>query len=65
MKTSTIIAFAIVAGAQGFVPTSQGRAASQLSETLFDKVIGMDLFAPVKDQNNYGARANKNVSPFH
>jgi hypothetical protein len=62
MKTSAIVALTLVAGAQGFAPSSQGRAGSQLSESLFDKIRGLDLFEPVKDQNNYGARAKKNVS---
>ncbi|KAG7359147.1 hypothetical protein IV203_015736 [Nitzschia inconspicua] len=61
MKTSAIVALSLVAGAQGFAPVSQGRVGTQLSESLFDKVFGMDLFAPVKDQNNYGARAKKNL----
>eukprot|EP00539_Tryblionella_compressa_P015299 CAMPEP_0178842350 /NCGR_PEP_ID=MMETSP0746-20121128/15453_1 /TAXON_ID=913974 /ORGANISM="Nitzschia punctata, Strain CCMP561" /LENGTH=156 /DNA_ID=CAMNT_0020505665 /DNA_START=5 /DNA_END=475 /DNA_ORIENTATION=- len=61
MKTSAIVALTLVASAQGFAPASQGRAGSQLSESLFDKVFGMDLFEPVKDQNNYGARAKKNL----
>lgn len=61
MKTSAIVAFTLVVGAQGFAPASQGRAGSQLNESLFDKVFKMDLFEPVKDQNNYGARAKKNV----
>jgi hypothetical protein len=29
--------------------------------SLFDAIAGMDLFAPKKDQNKYGARAGKNV----
>lgn len=62
MKTSAIVALALVAGAQGFAPSSQSRASTQLSESLFDRVFGMDLFEPVKDQNNYGARTKKNVS---
>jgi hypothetical protein len=65
MKTSAIVSLTLVAGAQGFAPVSQGRAGSQLSESLFDKVFGMDLFEPVKDQNNYGARTKKNVSSQH
>ncbi|KAL3907001.1 MAG: hypothetical protein SGILL_009050, partial [Bacillariaceae sp.] len=59
--TSAIVALTLVAGAQGFAPASQSRASTQLSESLFDKVLGMDLFEPVKDQNNYGARGKKNL----
>jgi hypothetical protein len=62
MKTSAIFTLAFAVGAQGFVPELQGRAGSQLSQSIFDRVIGMDLFEPVKDQNNYGARSKKNVS---
>lgn len=63
MKTSAIVAVGLVASVQGFTPaTQQGRVGTQLSESLFDKVFGLDLFAPVSDQNNYGARDKKNVS---
>lgn len=62
MKTSAIVALTLVAGAQGFAPASQGRAGTELSESLMSRVFGMDLFEPVKDQNNYGARGKKNVS---
>mmetsp|Transcript_86086 Transcript_86086/g.248566 ORF Transcript_86086/g.248566 Transcript_86086/m.248566 type:complete len:157 (+) Transcript_86086:31-501(+) len=62
MKTSAIIAAGLVASAQGFAPATQGRVAgTQLSESLFDRIFGLDLFEPVKDQNNYGARAKKNL----
>jgi len=30
-------------------------------EALADQIFGMDLFTPVKDQNNYGARAKKGI----
>ena len=63
MKTTAVIAAGLVASAQGFTPVPQGRVSvTQLSESLFDRVFGMDLFNPVKDQNDYGARAKKNVS---
>jgi hypothetical protein len=61
-SVAAIVVLAVVASVQGFAPVSQGRAGTQLRESLFDKVFAMDLFAPVKDQNNYGARAKKNVS---
>ena len=57
-----VLALVLVAAVQGFAPASQGRAGSQLSETLFDKIANMDLFAPKADQNTYGARDKKNVS---
>ena len=63
MKTSAAIALGLVASAQGFAPVSnQGRVGTELSETLFDKIFGLDLFAPVATQNDYGARNSKNVS---
>lgn len=62
MKTTAIVSVALVASAQAFAPASQGRAGSQLNESLFDRIANMDLFAPKKDQNTYGARAKKNVS---
>ena len=61
MKTAAIVALGAVASVQGFAPLSQGRTFTQLP-ALFDDIFGMDLFEPVKDQNNYGARSKKNVS---
>lgn len=61
MKTCLAILVALFAVAQGFAPTPQGRVTStQLSETIFDRVIGMDLFK--KERSFYGAREKKNVS---
>ena len=63
MKTTCVLALGLVASVQGFAPVNQpARANTELSETLFDKIFGMDLFEPVKDQNDYGARKKKNVS---
>jgi hypothetical protein len=66
MKSYTVVAVALVlvADVQGFAPvSSQGKVVStQLQGTLFDAVAGMDLFAPKKDQNTYGARNKKDVS---
>ena len=63
MKTTAVIAAALVASAQGFTPSPQGRVTgTQLSESRFYKFVCMDLFNPVKDQNDYGARVKKNVS---
>jgi hypothetical protein len=59
---AVLLAFVVVAAVQGFAPNSQGRSVSQLNESLFDKVANMDLFAPKKDQNTYGARNKKDVS---
>jgi hypothetical protein len=62
MKSSVVIALGLVATTQGFAPVSQGRVNTDLSATFFDTIFGMDLFAPKKDQNEYGARNKKNVS---
>jgi hypothetical protein len=61
MKTSAVLALGLVATAQGFAPAQQGRTNTQLQESLFDKIFQMDLFEPVKDQNDYGARNKKKV----
>merc|ERR1712087_198491 len=62
MKTSAAIALSLVASAQGFAPVSnQVRVGTELSESLFDKIFGLDLFEPVKTQNDYGARNSKNL----
>eukprot|EP00536_Pseudo-nitzschia_multiseries_P013823 jgi/Psemu1/327328/estExt_fgenesh1_pg.C_6180007 len=61
MKFTLVLALVVVAAVNGFAPASQGRVGSQLNESLFDAIANMDLFAPKKDQNSYGARANKNL----
>lgn len=48
----------------GFAPQSAGsrsRACVTQQYALADRIFGMDLFAPKADQNNYGARAKKNI----
>ena len=62
MKTFAFLTLALIASVQAFVPSQQGRPSFQLKESLADKIFGLDLFAPVQDQNNYGARKKKNVS---
>jgi hypothetical protein len=64
MKSFAVISLGLVAATHGFAPLSQGRAGTELQESLMSKVFGLDLFAPVKDQNDYGARSKKNVSLF-
>ncbi len=59
---AVVLALVLVAAVQGFTPVSEGRVGTQLQESLFDRVAGMDLFAPKADQNTYGARNKKNVS---
>merc|ERR1711957_4724 len=66
-KSYTVVATAalvLVADVQAFAPVStqgQGVTSTQLQGTIFDAVAGMDLFAPKKDQNTYGARAGKDL----
>ena len=62
MKTSLVLALGAVASVQGFAPAQQQKVGTQLDATLSERIFGMDLFEPVKDQNNYGARNKKNVS---
>jgi len=61
MKNCVIFFLLLVGAVQGFAPNSQGRADTQLA-SLFDEIANMDLFAPKKDQNTYGARYKKDVS---
>ena len=61
MKTSVALTVGLVASASAFAPVSQERASTQLSESLFDRIFGMDLFEPVKTQNDYGARKGKQL----
>ena len=61
MKTTALLSLGLVATATGFAPAQQGRSNTQLQESLFDKIFQMDLFEPVKDQNDYGARNKKKV----
>merc|ERR1711935_550023 len=60
-KASSIIsAAACVASASAFAPTQTTPLSStQLNESLFKKLSNMDLWAPVSDSNDYGARGKK------
>jgi len=40
----------------------KGRSKLAKSPSVFDRVSNMDLYAPVKTQNDYGARRGKNLS---
>ena len=64
MKTSCVIAVACIGSAAAFAPQTGARAATALNEKtpLFNRIFGMDLYAPQADQNDYGARNKKNVS---
>ncbi len=63
MKVSAILIAASVATVSAFVP-STGKASvpsTQLNESLFKKISNMDLWAPVADSNDYGARSKKKI----
>lgn len=47
---------------QGFAPVAPSSTTTALQGSLFDGIAGMDLYAPKKDQNEYGARKKKKVS---
>jgi hypothetical protein len=60
----------LVVSASAFAPAPQGRTVVSLDakkeveapkKTVFSTIFGLDLFAPNKDVNDYGARKNKNV----
>uniref|UniRef100_A0A7S2A531 PS II complex 12 kDa extrinsic protein n=1 Tax=Trieres chinensis TaxID=1514140 RepID=A0A7S2A531_TRICV len=62
MKAFSILAAAAcLASASGFVPVNDAARPSTSLNGFFNKVFGMDLFAPVSDQNDYGARNKKNL----
>jgi len=63
MKLSSVVIAACVASASAFAPASQPKFDTSLNESLFAKIANMDLWAPVKDSNDYGARAKKNLTP--
>merc|ERR1719410_1780117 len=55
--------FTFLAVATAFAPAPASRGQTQLSDTLFDRIANMDLFAPNEDQNNYGAFKKKGIKP--
>mmetsp|Transcript_59607 Transcript_59607/g.172660 ORF Transcript_59607/g.172660 Transcript_59607/m.172660 type:complete len:154 (+) Transcript_59607:28-489(+) len=60
MKTAALFVTSLAA-VSAFAPMPVGRSSTQINESLFDKIFAMDLFTPVKDQNDYGARNKKNI----
>lgn len=65
MKYSALIAVSLVASANAFAPAANGRSTSALSaekKPFFSQVFDMDLFAPVADVNDYGARKKKKLA---
>ena len=65
MKVAAVSILALAASASAFVPpttTQHNRRFSTEQAALADQIFGLDLFAPNKDVNTYGARKKKNVS---
>ena len=61
MKTSALFIAASVASVSAFAPASKAPTSTQLNESIFKKISNMDLWEPVKDSNDYGGRAKKNL----
>merc|ERR1712021_316254 len=59
---NVVVALVLLTAVEGFAPHSQARVGTEIRGSLFDAIADMDLFAPKKDQNTYGARKNKNLS---
>jgi len=59
-----VVVLAVTTTVQGFAPAAsqQGRAGTQLQKSIFDAISDMDLWAPDKDSNEYGARNKKKLS---
>ena len=60
MKTSALLIAASMATASAFAPATQGPKSTELNG-LFKTISDLDLWAPVSDSNDYGARGKKNV----
>mmetsp|Transcript_3128 Transcript_3128/g.6789 ORF Transcript_3128/g.6789 Transcript_3128/m.6789 type:complete len:163 (+) Transcript_3128:28-516(+) len=66
MKTAAAVTVAALIGsAAAFAPAAQQAAPSTTAlaakKSIASRVFDMDLFAPVADQNDYGARGKKNL----
>ena len=64
MKAATILTtVAVVASASAFAPNLAApkisTTALNAKKTIFQSIVGMDLFAPDKEVNDYGARNRK------
>jgi hypothetical protein len=60
---SALFLAASMASASAFVPStgSSSSTTTQLHESLFKKISNLDLWAPVADSNDYGARSKKKI----
>lgn len=55
-----LVLISILSLGAAFAPQQCVRKTTEV-KALFDDIFSMDLFSPVADQNNYGARNNKNI----
>eukprot|EP01082_Thalassiosira_pseudonana_P014018 g12564.t1 g12564 contig6:2164860-2165686(+) len=61
-KVSAALVIASVASTSAFtVQNGNARQSTQLNESIFKKISNLDLWAPVADSNDYGARSKKNI----
>ena len=60
MKTSALIVAASMATASAFAPAPKAPVSTELNG-LFKAISDLDLWAPVADSNEYGARNKKNI----
>ena len=71
MKYTALVALLVASSATAFAPAStNGRVETTLSakksavpekKSLSSRIFDLDLFAPVADQNDYGARSKKKI----
>ena len=61
MKYTAATSLVLLASASAFAPSANNGRVSVAREALADKIFGMDLFEPNKEQNDYGARSKKNI----
>ena len=63
MKYSAAFSLALISSVTAFVPVQNKNCrVSTAQNALADRIFGLDLFSPVKDQNDYGARKKKNLT---
>ena len=61
MKLVAVLLSALATSAVAFVPATPAKTSTALNESIFSKIAKMDLWAPVSDSNDYGARNKKNL----
>lgn len=61
MKYIAAASVALLASTSAFAPVASVGRVSVAREAIADKIFGLDLWEPVKDSNEYGARSKKNL----